>query len=61
MGGDKFEDILLTNRNKNWVKKIKPIMDSKNLFIAVGAGHLGGEQGLIDLLRKEGYEVEGVK
>ncbi len=56
-----YLDVLLYNRNKNWVKKIKPIMDSKNLFIAVGAGHLGGEQGLIDLLRKEGYEVEGVK
>lgn len=56
-----YLDVLLYDRNKNWVKKIKPIMESKNLFIAVGAGHLPGEQGLIDLLRKEGYEVEGVK
>ncbi|MDQ6755597.1 MAG: TraB/GumN family protein [Bacteroidota bacterium] len=57
-GSDKYEDILLTNRNKNWVVQLKNIMSKESVFVAVGAGHLVGEKGLINLLRKEGYTVE---
>ena len=53
-----YLDELLYQRNRNWVKKLSPILPSKNLFIAVGAGHLSGDQGLIDLLRREGFTVE---
>lgn len=56
-----YQDILIYNRNKNWVKKLKTLMPEKGLTIAVGAGHLAGEQGLIKLLRKEGYTVRAVK
>jgi uncharacterized protein YbaP (TraB family) len=49
------QDILLNNRNKNWVTQLKTIMKKESVFIAVGAGHLVGEMGLIALLRKEGY------
>ncbi len=55
-----YLDPLLYNRNRNWVKKLVPIFKEKNLFIAVGAGHLSGDQGLIDLLRKKGFTVEPV-
>ena len=57
-GMDEFEDVLLNRRNANWVKKLGAVMKSKSLFVAVGAGHLLGEKGLIKLLRKEGYAVE---
>lgn len=57
-GSDKFNDLLLTNRNKNWVVQLKNIMKKENVFVAVGAGHLVGDKGLINLLRKEGYTVE---
>lgn len=56
-----FEDILLTNRNKNWVEKLKKIMPEKGLTIAVGAGHLAGEKGVIRLLQRAGYTVRPVK
>jgi uncharacterized protein YbaP (TraB family) len=56
-----YEDILIYNRNRNWVQKLKTIMPDKTLTIAVGAGHLAGENGLIKLLRKEGYTVKPVK
>jgi hypothetical protein len=56
-----YEDLLLNNRNRNWVKKLKTILPGKKLVIAVGAGHLPGEQGLIRLLRKEGYTVTPVE
>lgn len=52
-----FTDLLLYNRNQNWIKKLKDLMQVKSLLIAVGAGHLPGEKGMIELLRKEGYTV----
>jgi uncharacterized protein YbaP (TraB family) len=51
------QDILLDKRNSNWVTKLKEIMRNESVFIAVGAGHLVGEKGLISLLRKAGYKV----
>jgi uncharacterized protein YbaP (TraB family) len=60
-GMSAFTDILLYHRNANWVKKIKPILPDKSLLIAVGAGHLPGEKGLISLLRKEGYTITPVE
>jgi uncharacterized protein len=52
-----FNEKLLVNRNKNWIDNI--ITESKNqtTFIAVGAGHLGGKDGVIRLLRARGYKV----
>ena len=54
-------DALLKNRNLNWVKQLKTILPKKNIFMAVGAAHLFGNDGLIDLLRKEGYTVKGIE
>jgi uncharacterized protein len=60
VGISSFTDILLYNRNRNWVEKLKDIMADHSLLIAVGAGHLPGEKGLISLLRKAGYTVKPV-
>jgi uncharacterized protein len=48
---------LLDNRNKRWIPKLADLMKNKTLFIAVGAGHLAGEQGVIQLLKNNGYNV----
>lgn len=56
-GMEENQDLLLNNRNANWVKQLKSIMKKERVFVAVGAGHLVGEKGLIALLRKEGYSV----
>jgi uncharacterized protein YbaP (TraB family) len=56
-----YTDVLLYNRNRNWVEKLKGLLPEKPLLIAVGAGHLPGKEGCISLLRKEGYEVTPVK
>ena len=56
-GMEDNQDILLDNRNKNWVEQLKIIMKKEPVFTAVGAGHLPGKTGLIALLRKEGYTV----
>lgn len=60
-GISSFTDLLLYNRNRNWVKKLKNLMAEKPLVVAVGAGHLPGDQGVISLLRKAGYTVEPVE
>ena len=52
-----FSDIFLYNRNKAWIPKIEKEISDKQCFIAVGAGHLFGEGGIIDLLKKEGYTL----
>ncbi len=56
-GMEEHQDILLDNRNKNWVGQLKKIMDQQPVFVAVGAGHLVGKNGLIALLKKQGYKV----
>ncbi len=48
------------SRNILWMEKIPEILKSGSSFIAVGALHLVGENGLIALLRKEGYTVEPI-
>ncbi|MDP4264381.1 MAG: TraB/GumN family protein [Bacteroidota bacterium] len=61
MGIGNFTDVLLYNRNRNWVAKLKKLLPDKSLLVAVGAGHLPGEKGVINLLRKEGYTVTPVE
>jgi uncharacterized protein len=53
-----FADLLLYNRNKNWVITMDKIFANNSAVIAVGAGHLPGEKGVINLLKKAGYKVE---
>jgi hypothetical protein len=61
MGMKDYSDLLLYNRNRNWVRKIDEYLSKKSLVVAVGAGHLPGDKGIINLLRKAGYKVEPVK
>lgn len=55
------QDILLNDRNKKWIPIMIKIMKDKPTFFGVGAGHLAGEEGVIKLLRKQGYKVEAVQ
>lgn len=52
-----FEDVFLYNRNMAWVPKIEKEIKNKACFVAVGAAHLFGKKGLIELLRAAGYTV----
>ncbi|MES2812177.1 MAG: TraB/GumN family protein [Bacteroidota bacterium] len=51
---------MLDVRNTNWVKQMPELMQKESVFFAVGSGHLAGDTGLINLLRKEGYTVKPV-
>jgi uncharacterized protein YbaP (TraB family) len=54
-------DLLLYNRNKNWAVKINEIIQSTPCLFAVGAAHLPGDLGVINLLKKQGYTLTPVK
>ena len=56
-----YEDILLKDRNENWIPVMTEYMTDGPTFFAVGAGHLGGEYGVIRLLRKAGFTVTAVE
>ena len=54
------EELMLFDRNQRWISRIQKIISEKPTFFAVGAAHLGGDRGVISLLRKEGYEVRPI-
>ncbi len=52
-----FEKRIVLDRNKVMAKGSAPALAKGNAFIAVGALHLPGEEGLVELLRKQGYTL----
>jgi uncharacterized protein len=56
---DKKEaEVILDNRNKKWMEILPGLMKEQSTFVAVGALHLVGDNGLVTLLRKLGYTVK---
>lgn len=49
---------LLDDRNVKWLLKLEPLLEEGQTFIAVGALHLPGEFGLVNLLRNQGYTLK---
>lgn len=60
MFSKKAHDALIINRNKVMTKSIDSIAKTGSLFSAVGAAHLGGNEGIIALLRQKGYTVKPI-
>lgn len=56
-----FNEILLYNRNKSWIGIMADQMQKESTFFAVGAGHLAGPQGVVALLRQQGFKVTAIK
>ena len=49
---------LVTDRNRRWVPKIEELLRSgTNAVVIVGAGHLVGRDGVVELLKKDGFRV----
>lgn len=56
-----YKEVLLDQRNFAWQETLdQELQEEGSEFIAVGAGHLGGKAGMINLLRERGYTVEPV-
>lgn len=55
---DRLERILLTDRNRAWVDKLLREAEGKRVLVAVGAGHLPGQAGVLNLLAQRGFAIE---
>lgn len=60
-GMDKYMNLLLYDRNRKWARILPELFSTQSLLVAVGAAHLPGDDGVIGLLRKQGYTVAPVK
>lgn len=52
---------MIDDRNLHWVETLVELMPQRAIFVCVGAGHLPGELGVLNLLRQKGYTVAPVK
>ena len=55
-----FRENMLYIRNENMVVSLEKLMPTKSVFAGVGAAHLPGEHGMINMLRQRGYTVEAL-
>ena len=60
-GFENIENKVFDSRNENWAQKMPSIMSEKSTLFAVGVGHLIGDKGILQLLKKQGYKVKAVK
>ena len=56
-----FNFKFIDERNANWIEKIKKLTANQSILFAVGAGHLGGEKGVLKLLQKEGFTLTPIQ
>jgi hypothetical protein len=54
-------DLLLYNRNRNWVDQFQAIASKQPTLFAVGAAHLAGKEGVIEMLKEKGYRLRPLK
>ncbi|WP_276880345.1 TraB/GumN family protein [Bacteroides heparinolyticus] len=54
-------EALIDNRNKAWAEKMPAIMSEAPTLFVVGAGHLPGDNGLLNLLQQQSYTLEALK
>lgn len=54
-----LRNALLTNRNRSWIPKLEELIKGKDdALVVVGAGHLVGKDGVLELLKAKGYTIE---
>lgn len=57
----RYDEALLTQRNRTWIPRILDIARETPSFFALGAGHFGGETGILSLLRARGYRLTPIR
>jgi len=56
-----FNELLLVQRNKSWIAPMRAQMQKESTFFGVGAAHLSGPDGVVALLRAQGFTVTAIK
>lgn len=57
---DEVYNEMLTKRNHNWINEMPELMKNQSVFFAVGAAHLSGNNGVLKLLKDNGYTIKPV-
>lgn len=57
IGSEKLLNVFLKDRNKRMVERMLPYIEKGGAFVAVGVGHMAGEENIIELLEKEGFRA----
>jgi hypothetical protein len=60
-GDSDWEQRLLIERNKKWIPKLEEFFAAGSTFVAAGAAHMFGDEGVVELLRGRGYTVERLR
>ncbi|MEZ5871340.1 MAG: TraB/GumN family protein [Nitratireductor sp.] len=60
-GYAEFQELLVSRRNHTMAERALSHLEKGNVFMAVGALHLSGEEGLVNLLRQQGFRLEAVE
>lgn len=55
-----YKEAILDERNRRMVERMGPLLERGRLFVAVGAAHLPGDEGMLHLLEQQGYRVTRV-
>ena len=55
------KDVLILQRNNQWMETIPNLLSSKNTFIAVGYFHLKNKCGILEQLKNKGFKVEPIE
>lgn len=55
-----FSEGLITDRNVKMADRMVPLIQKQSTFVAVGALHLPGEEGILTLLEEKGYTVKPI-
>ncbi len=55
---DKLNEALVKKRNVVMVERLVPMLDIGNQFVAIGALHLIGEDGILNQLAQRGFTIE---
>ena len=58
--GRRFKEVFLDARNRIMVERMIPLLERGKAFVAVGALHMPGEEGILALLEQRGYRVTRV-
>ncbi|MEY3087087.1 MAG: hypothetical protein RLZ93_1011 [Bacteroidota bacterium] len=56
-----FNELMLVQRNKSWIAPMRAQMQKESTFFGVGAAHLSGPDGVVALLRAQGFTVTAIK
>lgn len=59
-GARAFKEAMLDDRNRRMVERMTPLLERGKAFVAVGAAHLPGDEGMLHLLEQQGYRVTRV-